>query len=164
MPDEDLPRWQQKLKKDIGENPARFLDRRLVEYGQDHTDHTFARMVRDRIKGIDRLAVVNAWIAVERKLDRGPRDRVIDLLEQRREFLQEHGERPDDLRTEWPQDLPERYNPANRDREVPPKECYVITADDERVPYDERPTRPQVGRTFDSTTDAEVATDGGESA
>lgn len=161
MPGDNLPAWQRRLKADIGENPARFLDHKIVEYGADHTDHSLARMVRDRIQGIDRIEVVRAWKAVERRLDRGPRDAVMELLNDREQFLQEHGERPDNLRTEWPHELPERFRPT--DREVPPKDCFVIKSDGERVPYAQRPTGAPIGRSFDSvTTDAEVATDGGE--
>lgn len=162
MSGDSLPRWQQKLKEDIGENPARFLDHRLVERGEDHTDYTLARMVRDRITGIDRIEVVRAWKAVERRLDRGPRDAVLQLLDQREQFLQEHGERPDDLRTEWPQDLPDRYDPTLRDRDLPPADVTIEKADGEVVPWSQRPTGVTVGRTVDSTSDTEVATDGGE--
>ena len=89
----ETPEWQRRLKQKLGENPARFLDHDLVEYGNRHTDHTLQRLVQARIRGIDRLEVVNAWIAVERKLDRGPRDRIIDLLEERKAHLEDHGER-----------------------------------------------------------------------
>ncbi|MFC4550076.1 MULTISPECIES: hypothetical protein [Halorussus] len=89
----ETPAWQRRLKRKLGENPARFLDHDLVEHGSGHTDHTLQRLVFARIRGIDRLEVVNAWIAVERKLDRGPRSRVIDLLEERRAYLEEYGER-----------------------------------------------------------------------
>ena len=89
----ETPEWQRRLKAKLGENPARFLDHDLIERGNRHTDHTLQRLVRARIRGIDRLEVVNAWIAVERKLDRGPRDRIINLLEQRKAFLEDHGER-----------------------------------------------------------------------
>ena len=87
------PAWQLRLKDKLGENPARFLDNDLIERGPSHTDQTLQRLVLARIRGIDRIEVVNAWTAVERKLDRGPRDRIIDLLEQRKNHLKEHGER-----------------------------------------------------------------------
>lgn len=89
----ETPEWQRRLKQKLGENPARFLDHNLVERGRGHTDRTLQRLVFARIRGIDRLEVVNAWIAVERKIDRGPRDRVIDLLEQRKAYLEKDGER-----------------------------------------------------------------------
>jgi hypothetical protein len=89
----ETPEWQRRLKRKLGENPARFLDQDLIERGNDHTDRTSQRLVFARIRGIDRLETVNAWIAVERKLDRGPRQRVINLLERRKAYLEEHGER-----------------------------------------------------------------------
>ena len=89
----ETPEWQRRLQAKLGENPARFLDHDLVEYGASHTDETLQSLVTARIRGIDYLEVVNAWIAVERKLDRGPRDRVISLLEQRKAHLEENGER-----------------------------------------------------------------------
>lgn len=159
----DVPEWQRRLKRKVGENPARFLDQRIPELPESPTS-----FFRARVDGIDRIEVVGAWIAAERKLateqGRQPRQHVLDLLEQRRDVLQEHGERPERFRTEWPQDLPDRYNPTNRDRSVPPKDVTVEKADGEVVPWSERPTAASVGRSFDSmTTDAEVATDGGES-
>lgn len=160
----ETPEWQRRLKQKLGENPARFLDHDLVERGNRHTDHTLQRLVRARIRGIDRLEVVNAWIAVERKLARGPRDLIIELLEDRKQYLEAHGERPDDLRSTPAHELPERYQPTDRDS--PDKECYIITSDGERVPIEERPTSISTGgRAFDSlTSPTEVATDGGESA
>lgn len=161
MTDDGLSEWERSLKAQIGENPARFLDREIPQIPESPTS-----MFRARLDGIDRLEVVGAWEAAERKLadERGrePRDHVMELLQQRREYLLEHGERPDDLRGEWPHELPDRYQPA--DRENPPKEVYVRTADGERVPYSRRPTRPSVGRSFSDldATDSKVATDGGE--
>ena len=89
----ETPEWQRRLKGKLGENPARFLDRDLIERGNDHTDRTLQRLVFARIRGIDRLETVNAWIAVERKLNRGPRGRAIDLLEARKAQLEDHDER-----------------------------------------------------------------------
>ena len=154
------PEWQRRLKRKLGENPARFLDHDLVERGHRHTDHTLQRLVRARIRGIDRLEVVNAWIAVERKLDRGPRDQIIDLLEERKDYLEDHGERPD-LRTTSLDERPPRYQLHHRD--LPDANVTVVTDDGECVPYEERPTAASVGSTFDSTAKREVATDGGGS-
>lgn len=93
------------LKDDVGEDPARFLDHDLVS-------SEWSAIVEFRIRGIDRLPVLRAWLAIERRLDRGPRDYVIDLLEERERFLQEHGDRPRDLRDA--DDLSERYYPGGR--------------------------------------------------
>jgi hypothetical protein len=101
---EETPAWQQKLKADVGENPARFLDRRIPNPPPQNS------MFRARLEGIDRLAVIGAWEAAERRLaseqDRRPRDHVLRLLEKRREYLQEHGER--DLPTMTPDERREQ--------------------------------------------------------
>ena len=100
-----------KLKEELGENPARFLDRPLRSDGQ------LPAMIRDRIKGIDQLEILHAYRAVERKLRRGKdiqnlpdsvdpdeldfyehdiepgRRRVLDALDARQQYLEEHGER-----------------------------------------------------------------------
>jgi hypothetical protein len=144
-----------------GENPARFLDHDLIEHGEDHTDNTLQRMVRDRIRGIDTLEVIDAWIETETSLDRGPRQTVISWLNQRKRYLEEHGERPD-LSTASLDERPDRYHPHRRD--LSPADVTVEKADGEVVPWSQRPTGVSVGRTFESsTTDTEVATDGGES-
>lgn len=156
---DDLPDWQAKLKQDVGENLARFLDRKISNPPPRNS------MFRARLEGIDRLDVVGAWEAAERRLareqDREPRQHVMDLLNQRRKYLEEHGERPRELTTQWPHELPDRYR-GGRDRHVPEKHVYVITDDGERVPYSERPTGVSAGRSFDH--DRAVATDGGDSA
>lgn len=82
-----------RLRDRLGEDPATFLDRDLVG------DRSAQRMVRDRISGIDTLEVLSAWRAVERKLaehhDREPRQGVIDALDERGLWLEEHGDRDD---------------------------------------------------------------------
>lgn len=107
-----VPEWRQRLKADLGEDPGRFLDRRLTsrpacwtliddeEYGgrsmerQVDTDvSTSGQLVIARIRGIDHLDRVRVWIAVERRLDRGPRDPIIELLEEREAELEAEGER-----------------------------------------------------------------------
>jgi hypothetical protein len=85
------------LKEDIGEDPARWLDRRLVERGPSHTDATLQRAVLARINGIGDVATARAWIGVERRLDRGPREPVISRLEDRIERLKEIGDREERL-------------------------------------------------------------------
>ncbi|WP_224332868.1 hypothetical protein [Haloprofundus halobius] len=85
------------LAADIGEDPARFLDRDLVERGPRKTDTTSLRLVKARIRGIDSLAVCRAWQAVERRLDRGPRDGILELLEERDAWLVENGDRDERL-------------------------------------------------------------------
>lgn len=82
-----------KLREEIGEDPAQYLD--VPMFRDDGV--TPLRTAFSRIQGIDRIPVVNAWLAVERNLPRGPRDRVVAKLRERRQFLEEHGERPDEL-------------------------------------------------------------------
>lgn len=94
------------LRDQIGEDPARYLDR----------DDLYIAKIR--IRGIDFIEVVRAWKAVERRIDRGPREEVMQLLEERESFLQEHGERD------------ERAAPADRD--VRPKEVFWIDEDGRR--------------------------------
>jgi hypothetical protein len=95
---EEFPR----IRDDLGEDPAKFLDRPLVEYGEDHTDHTGRRMFEERVAGIDSIPVVRAWIAVERRIERGPREAVIQVLEQRESYLEREGEREERIRGQVP--------------------------------------------------------------
>jgi len=106
----------ERLRRDLNEDPARFLDRDIFDHGQvrleerenpqwnesnqrvvrDESVSAPGEMIRDRIAGIDDLEVARAWRAVERGLDRTPeggRDVVIEFIEDRIDELQEHGER-----------------------------------------------------------------------
>lgn len=123
------------LKDDIGEDPARFLDHdlrrrpmgKLID-SVDERGHEMQRLVPDedcspsrdfvkaRIDGIDRIEVVRAWKAVERRLDRGPRDRIMQWLDEREQTLEEIGERP------------ERCEPCDPDS-VPSTESVVVWPD-----------------------------------
>ncbi|KZN23907.1 hypothetical protein A4G99_13840 [Haladaptatus sp. R4] len=119
---DETPQWQRRLKGKLNENPARFLDHDLVEHGSAHTDHTLQRLVTARIRGIGTIEVVNAWIAVERKIDYGPREGVISLLEERKAFLEEHGEfeppnRPPEQLREWASERAETARRRNNDCE-----------------------------------------------
>lgn len=46
-----------------------------------------------RIRGIDSQFVVAKWLEVEHKLERGPRESVVEKLQQRHRYLEDHGER-----------------------------------------------------------------------
>jgi len=99
----------------IGEDPARWLDRDLFDHGvtrhrwiegdpypeyaprPDEDVSAPGQMIRDRIQGIDDLSVIARWLEVEHALGRGPRDRVVELLEARAAELKEIGERPERL-------------------------------------------------------------------
>lgn len=75
----------------IGEDPAVFLDRPLLD-DEDAKQKLFAR-----IRGIDRHETILAFIEVETALERGPRKSVIARLNERKQTLDEIGERPDRL-------------------------------------------------------------------
>jgi len=117
------------LRDDLGEDPARFLDRPLVD--PSGVGSSPFELARARIRGIDKLAVINAWIAVEKQIDRGPRDRVLDLLQERMTELEANGGRPD-LQTAGFDVRPDRYLP--HDRDLPPADVEWIDADGE--PYE----------------------------
>lgn len=133
------------LKDDIGEDPARFLDRPLFNGAEGMTSPGW--FIAQRIGGIDKIAVCRAWKAVERRLERGPRDRVIKLLEEREQRLEEIGERPDRLQERDGRDLPE-------------KQWFQVDEDGERTPWNEV-DRHAAGESLTSRSRA-VATDGGE--
>ena len=76
-----------------GENPARFL---IEEITVDNGDGTTGELMLARIRGLETIALCRFWLGVERYLaaqeDREPRDRVVDALEEREEYLEEHGD------------------------------------------------------------------------
>lgn len=96
---------------EIGEDPARWLDHDMlaqsaVKQQEDPADphggnrlvedtdvSTFGAMFRARVRGIDKLYVIRQWLEVESRLDRGPRDHVIEALRNRAAELRETGER-----------------------------------------------------------------------
>lgn len=103
----------QRMRDRLGEDPAQFLDKPLeTRSGWRHTTAGYHSTsdpidaIRSRIRGIDRLQVVAAYLTVEHRLDRGPRDQVVSLLEQRREHLEATGGR----------DLPEWSSDERRER------------------------------------------------
>lgn len=126
------------LREDLGEDPARFLDRPL--FGSNPQTSGEGVFIRARIRGIDEIAVVRAWTAIERRLERGPREKVLDLLDEREAELAEIGERPD------------RCESADRDR--PSKEWYFVD-DGERIPWPEHEQARRSGT-------ERLAADGGE--
>lgn len=84
----------------IGHDPAKFLDRDLVERGPNHTWQTSKHLVLALIKGLPTIGKVNGWLKVEKQLDRGPREPIVELLETRLDYLIEHGERTISSRAE----------------------------------------------------------------
>jgi len=127
------------LREDLGEDPARFLDRPL--FGGDAQTSGEGVFIRARIRGIDEIAVVRAWTAIERRLERGPREKVLDLLDEREAELDEIGERP------------ARCEPADRDSA--PKE-WVYVDDGGRIPWAEWEQQRRTGT-------EQLAADGGDS-
>src|SRR6056297_2781314 len=85
------------LVETIGEDPARWLDQ-PIPWNSDRLD-----LVHSLIDGIDTLARLNAWRAVEYRLANGdqndgaahpldePRERIVRRLDQREEWLELHG-------------------------------------------------------------------------
>jgi len=111
------------LRDHLGEDPARFLDRPLVEPSHQGTSSPFL-LAKARIRGIDDAEVIRAFRAVERRIERGPRDEVLDLLDEREDVLDEIGEREDRAHTE--------RDPA----ETPRKEVFIVDENGNPEPYD----------------------------
>lgn len=156
--EETAPDHIERATDELGFDPRRFFDEPLLSTQQGAIDPV--ERMASIIRGIDKKRRVAALITVERRLDRGPRDEVLSMLRERMAYLDEHGERTD-LRTASLDERPARFHPVDRD--VPEKEVYAITSDDERVRWADRPTGVSVGRKFESSASAdEVATDGGE--
>lgn len=87
------PNPSPELSAEHGENPARFL---VEDVRIDHGDGTSGELLFARIRGIETVALVRYWAAMERRLasmnDRDPRERVIQALAQRERHLEEYGE------------------------------------------------------------------------
>lgn len=84
----------------VGEDPARFLDRELLDRSGPIDATGPLLVLSSRINGIDRLEVIGAWQGVEERLLRTPdrgRSRVKRLTYARAEYLEEHGTREDQL-------------------------------------------------------------------
>lgn len=158
------------LKEEIGEDPARYLDRDLitpeavridtkrksdgsvdeVRVIQDRNVSTGMALVDARIRGIDQIEVCRAWMAVERALGRGPdggpREKIIQRLENREQQLEAIGERPD--RLEHGPRLPPEWTTVESNVE------FVDQPDGEQATMASTSSRHQ--------TRSDVATDGGQ--
>lgn len=81
------------LSAEHGENPARFLQ---ADIRADHGDGTSGELMFARIRGIETIALVRYWVAMERRLaaieGRDARDRVLQALAKRERHLEEHGD------------------------------------------------------------------------
>lgn len=94
------------LKADIGEDPARFLDYPVLSSKSEVGSPLL--LARARIRGIDNLATLRAWMAIERRLDRGPRAKVLNWLDERERELEAIGERPERNEYRDGRDIPEK--------------------------------------------------------
>lgn len=118
-----------RLIEDLGEDPGRFLDGSLDPI--------------PRIRGLETVAEVRAWIGAERRIanirNRRPREAVMAALQQRETFLED-------------------YVPEPRDLDASPeKRVLYHTGDGEVVPYDEVDRSGALERIGTA-----IATDGGE--
>lgn len=92
----ELPEWREAIRDEIGEDPGRWLDRDLVEYGPDKTDRTNKRAVHARIKGIRSRDVIDAWQTVEVRLERDgcPRQQIMAWLNRQDARLKQRDSNP----------------------------------------------------------------------
>jgi len=74
----------------IGEDPARFLDYPIIAPGEEGSSPML--VAKARIRGIESLDVVDGWMEVETSLDRGPRKKVVAMLNQRRAQLRDESD------------------------------------------------------------------------
>jgi hypothetical protein len=75
-------------REEIGEDPARWLDRDLLE--STPGDKSEKWRLQRRVDGIHSLQVAEKWAEVERELERGPRDPVMDMIRERVAYLNHH--------------------------------------------------------------------------
>jgi hypothetical protein len=101
------------LRERYGYDPARFLDQPLLESGERSTAESGQMLARAVIDGIDHLEKYRAWIAVERRIERGPREAVLEWIEEREAWLEEHGDREERLDYEAIPDREERVEPRS---------------------------------------------------
>lgn len=111
-----------RIQNDTGEDPARWLDWQFIRHQERRN------IALSLIDSIDTIERIRAWKAVERALaqehDREPRSKIMQRLDQREEWLQLHGERPD------------RLEHRDADRDLPPVETSFPDRDDVDEPSD----------------------------
>lgn len=162
------------LAEIIDEDPARWLDRALID------DEAARELVKSRIRGLEDVNTVNVWAAAEKRIERGPRQGVLDWLDERRDELAEMGRM--DFQT-WLDEQPKRdpkptesvarwvYEPDHEGGEV------EVTDGSDRGPFvsselgfsegyrrrwgDDEPD-PSPSATDDGPAEHPVATDGGK--
>lgn len=132
------------IEERIGEDPARFLDKPLLRGESSPLQLAFAR-----IRGIQDPEVLSTWADVERDLERGPRDRVVNAIKQRAAELNQNppSEEPREIR----EDVEATYR-------------WIVYKHDETRETEIREERPKpasVSTSSSSSTSKDVATDGG---
>lgn len=159
------------VEQEIGENPARYLDADLL------MDDNARELFHARLRGIHDQRVAARWLEVEHRLDREdcPRSAVVEKLEQRAAFLDEHGNRthsedpgpdrplhaggdPDDP----PPKTPQRPGTSEFARKAARHYHYITKA----IPFLEARDRRRDEREMavDAEASPPVATDGGDDA
>lgn len=164
--DSERPAWRKRLEEQIGEDPGRVLDVELK--GPHAVGDEPLLTAKARIRGIDRIAVVRAYMAAERRLGRGPdggpRTGTMMLLERREEFLRMRGERPEDLeaaRADPETDVPSRY--ARREvRDVEHRPLRRVDEDGREYKLVQKYGGNAIRYVDESPAPAAAATDGGE--
>jgi hypothetical protein len=139
------------IESEIGEDPARFLDKPLAP--DPHGDTTPMALAKARIRGIRKASVAARWLEVEHRLERGPRESIVERLEQRARQLQEHGER----------DLPGRSAEELREQAEEIATASVAVWPD-RAGGERSSTYSSVAERQQRAREQQVATDGGEDA
>lgn len=129
--DDDVkPSFQRRIETAIGEDPGRFL---IGQFGPIDVPP----LVDRRIRGIDYIRTAVGWLWLETEYF--DRQGVIDRLDRRIDWLEEHGERPDRIVGERDSDsIPEKDEPILR--------RYVDPDDDEyeEIPYSDH-SNPSYG-------------------
>jgi|GEM_PF-1965809 len=157
-------RQRRRFDDDLADEAARWLDWDLLNHKQRR------QVVRSIIKGIDRIERVNAWQVAEEMIahERGrePRAKILQWLDQRREWLELHGDRDERLQErEEPRDLPpvETSYPDREDVDEPEDRA---TFQAERAFGSLRDRYPHLfdgsDNAAESAANEAVATDGGD--
>jgi hypothetical protein len=137
------------IAAEIGEDPARFLDQPLAP--DRIGDMTRLSLAKARIRGIDKKLVARYWLEVEHRLERGPRESIVERLEQRARQLQEHGER----------DLPGR-DPEELRKRAAAQATESVAVWPDRKGGERGSTYSSVAERQQRAREHQVATDGGE--
>jgi hypothetical protein len=139
------------IESEIGEDPARFLDRPLAPDYHTDGDTTPMALAKARIRGIRKASVAARWLEVEHHLDRGPRESIVERLEQKARELNEHGD--EEVPGRDPEELRERA------AEVATESVAVWP---DRSGGERSSTYSSVAERQQRQRDQQVATDGGE--